>query len=72
MTQQVVSGDARGDAGDDRLRVKQAAAFTKTNAGLSDAYDDSEGYYNFRVGEVMAGRCAHILLISVFCSVLVS
>lgn len=45
------------EAGDDRLRVKQAAQASKTNAGLSDMYDDSQGYYNFRVGEVMAGRC---------------
>ena len=47
--------DAR--AADDRQRVKEAQQFRKTNAGLNDMYDDAQGYYNFRVGEIMAGRC---------------
>ena len=42
---------AAGDAGGGKQQ-------RQTNTGLSDMYDDSEGYYNFRVGEVMAGRCA--------------
>jgi hypothetical protein len=63
-----VVGDGHvGD--DDRLRVKQAEQFRKTNAGLSDMYDDSEGYYNFRVGEVMGGRCGLLVLLRTDCFV---
>jgi hypothetical protein len=51
-----VDAIAEVEASDDRPCVKQAVQFTKT--GLHDMYDDSHGYYNFRVGEVMAGRCA--------------
>jgi hypothetical protein len=52
----LVDAVAEVEAPDDRPRVKQAVQFTKTNAGLHDMFDDSHGYYNFRVGEVMAGR----------------
>jgi hypothetical protein len=49
-------GVAEIPGNDDREVVIQAEQFRKTTTGRNDMYDDSQGYYNFMVGEVMAGR----------------
>lgn len=52
-----IDGAAEAPVHDDRRDARQAEGFRKANTGLSDMYDDSQGYYNFRVGELMGGRC---------------
>lgn len=52
-----IDGAAEAPEHDDRRDARQAEGFRKANTGLSDMYDDSQGYYNFRVGELMGGRC---------------
>eukprot|EP00892_Ulva_mutabilis_P012676 jgi/Ulvmu1/9781/UM056_0021.1 len=51
-----IDGTAEASMHDDRRDARQAEGFRKANTGLSDMYDDSQGYYNFRVGELMGGR----------------
>lgn len=53
-----IDGAAEAPVHDDRRDARQAEGFRKANTGLSDMYDDSQGYYNFRVGELMGSRCA--------------
>lgn len=55
--QMMIDGAAEAPVHDDRRDARQAEGFRKANTGLSDMYDDSQGYYNFRVGELMGGRC---------------
>lgn len=52
-----MDGAVEAPVHDDRRDARQAEGFRKANTGLSDMYDDSQGYYNFRVGELMGGRC---------------
>lgn len=52
-----VDGAAEAPVNDDRRDARQAENFRKANTGLNDMYDDSQGYYNFRVGELMGSRC---------------
>jgi hypothetical protein len=51
-----VDGAAEAPANDDRRDARQAENFRKATTGLADMYDDSQGYYNFRVGELMGSR----------------
>lgn len=51
-----VDGAAEAPANDDRRDARQAENFRKATTGLNDMYDDSQGYYNFRVGELMNSR----------------
>ena len=55
-----VDGAAEAPANDDRRDARQAENFRKATTGLNDMYDDSQGYYNFRVGEVMGSRYASV------------
>ena len=55
-----VDGAAEAPVNDDRRDARQAENFRKATTGLTDMYDDSQGYYNFRVGEVMGSRCGRL------------
>jgi serine/threonine protein kinase len=57
---------AEAPANDDRRDARQAENFRKTTTGLNDMYDDVQGYYNFRVGELMGSRFATTFSLAVF------
>lgn len=50
------SGDMFADTPDEKPAKRADGKSDAQPKGLADNYDDAEGYYNFQVGEILAGR----------------